>query len=142
MNFLHLLLLGAAQPVDLPHWMAGSWTTVGATGEWAEEWWTPPKAGIMLGAGRSGKSDALGFFEHMRIVRNADGIAFCAMPQGEAGTCFRAVAAGEASITFENPAHDFPKRITYRREGEELVGVISNLDGARTQQWRYRRIGN
>ncbi len=142
MGLLHFLLLGAAQPVDLPQWMAGSWTTGGTADDWAEEWWTPAKAGIMLGAGRSGKADALGFFEHMRIVRNAEGVAFCAMPQGAAGTCFRAVAAGDGFITFENPAHDFPKRITYRREGEELVGAVSGLDGERLQQWRYRRLGN
>jgi hypothetical protein len=141
MSMLAALLLAVEEP-KLPDWMAGSWTTAGAADEWAEEWWTPPRAGIMLGGGRSGKAEALGFFEHMRIIRTGDGLAFCAMPQGGAGTCFRAVSASATSITFENPAHDFPKRVTYRREGDALVGAISGLKGERMQQWRYRRLGN
>lgn len=142
MSFISLLLLAAAAAPELPEWMAGSWTTAGGADEWTEEWWTPPRAGIMLGAGRSGKADALGFFEHMRILCDGDGVIFCALPQGRAGTCFRAVSSGSSSITFENPAHDFPQRVTYRREGKDLVGEISGLDGERLQRWRYRRLGN
>lgn len=129
-------------PQALPEWMAGSWTTTTAADEWTEEWWTPPRAGIMLGASRSGKSEALGFFEHMRIIRQGDGLAFCAMPQGKSSTCFKAVAADATSVTFENPTHDFPKRIAYRLDGEQLIGEISGLKGERVQRWRYRRLGN
>ena len=142
MSFISLLLFAAAAVPELPEWMAGSWTTAGAADEWTEEWWTPPRAGIMLGAGRSGKAGALGFFEHMRILRDSDGIIFCALPQGQAGACFRAVSSSSSSITFENPAHDFPQRVSYRREGEELIGEISGMDGERLQRWRYRRMGN
>jgi len=141
------MLLFAAEPAAapapaLPEWMVGSWTAAGTADEWTEEWWTSAKGGIMLGASRSGKAEALGFFEHMRIIRDNDGIAFCAMPEGKAGGCFRAVSAGLDSITFENAEHDFPKRVTYRREGNELVGEISGLKGERLQRWRYRRVGN
>jgi hypothetical protein len=142
---LLLALLAAtdvAAPQPLPEWMTGSWTTAGAADEWTEEWWTPPRAGIMLGASRSGKAEALGFFEHMRIIRLGDQVAYCVMPQGKTSTCFKAVAADAASITFENPAHDFPQRVAYRREGERLVGEISGLKGERLQRWRYRRLGN
>ena len=143
---MHLSLVAAmllaAESASLPDWLAGSWTTPATSGEWSEEWWTPPKAGIMLGASRSGKAEALRFFEHMRIVATAEGIAFCAMPQGKAGACFKAVAAGERSITFENAQNDYPGRITYRREGEELVAEISTLKGDRLQRWRFRRLGN
>jgi hypothetical protein len=143
-GLIAVLLAGAdaAPPQALPGWMAGSWTAAGTAGEWTEEWWTPPRAGIMLGASRSGKAEALGFFEHMRIVRSGGGVAFCAMPQGQASTCFQAVAADAASITFENPAHDFPQRVAYRREGDQLVGEISGLKGERLQRWRYRRLGD
>ena len=126
----------AAQPT-MPAWLAGSWKTAGTADEWSEEWWTPPRAGIMLGASRSGKAGVLGFFEHMRIVGAGPDLKFCAMPQGKAGTCFTAVAGDERHIVFENLLHDYPTRITYRREADGISAEISGKDGARTQRWRY-----
>ena len=144
MLFAAIMALLAAQATTpaMPDWLAGSWTTAGPADEWSEEWWTPAKAGIMLGASRSGKAEALGFFEHMRIVSGADGLAFCALPQGKAGTCFRAVEVGKGHVRFENKAHDYPTRITYRREGQGLVAEISGPDQSRLQTWRFRRLGN
>lgn len=131
----------AQEPVTaMPNWLAGAWTNAGQSDEWWEEWWTPDKAGIMLGASRSGKQDALGFFEHMRIIRQDGTVHFCALPKGQAGACFKAVSATATEIVFENPAHDFPNRIVYRREGDELFAQISGLDGARAQNWRFRRM--
>ena len=143
MSLAAYLLLAAIQSMQMPDWLAGSWTTGGTQDEWSEEWWTPSKAGIMLGAGRSGKGAVLGNFEHMRIIRDGGGgLSFCAMPQGAAGACFRGVSSDRNSITFENPAHDFPQRVSYRREGEQLTASVSDLDGKRVQQWRYIRIGS
>ena len=42
-------------------------------------------------------------------------------------------------MTFTNPAHDYPQRISYRRDGEELVAEVSLLDGSEANRWRYRR---
>jgi hypothetical protein len=126
----------------MPDWLAGSWATSGTADEWSEEWWTPAKAGIMLGASRSGKAEALGFFEHMRIVRDADGLAFCAMPQGKAATCFKAVDSSASHVTFENAAHDYPTRVTYRRDGAGVRAEISGPDNSKRQSWRYVRLGN
>ena len=130
----------SVHPQSLPEWMAGSWTTMGTADEWTEEWWTPPRAGIMLGASRGGKADALGAFEHMRIIRTGGAIAFCAMPGGKAGACFRAVSATASSITFENAQHDYPTRVEYRREGDHLLGEISGPGGSRRQTWKYKRL--
>lgn len=35
-----------------------------------------------------------------------------------------------------------PKRTTYRREGEEPVGAVSDRDGQRMEQRRYRPLGD
>ncbi len=138
---LAAVLLAGEAPA-MPNWLAGSWKTAGTADEWTEEWWTPARAGIMLGASRSGKAGALGFFEHMRIISGLDGLAFCAMPQGKAGTCFKAVSSGAREIVFENVANDFPTRITYRREEWGVSAEISGPDGARVQRWRYVPLGN
>lgn len=126
----------------MPEWLAGSWKTAGTADEWAEEWWTPPKAGLMMGAARSGKADALGDFEHMRIIAGPAGLQFCAVPRGQAGACFDAVDVGDRHITFENAKHDYPTRITYRREEWGISAEITGPNGARPQNWRYVPLAN
>ena len=51
------------------------------------------------------------------------------MPGGGPPIEFPLVAQGERSIEFANPAHDFPQRIRYWREGDRLHAEISLLDG-------------
>lgn len=48
-------------------------------------------------------------------------------------------ARGRASATFENPAHDFPQRIVYRRTGDSMVATISALNGSNAMSWTYMR---
>ena len=94
----------------------------------------------MRGAGRSGKASQLDWWEHTRIEENGGTLRFCALPKGQAGACFTAVSVAPNAVTFENPAHDFPTRVAYRRDGDELVAEISGKDGANIQRWRFKRI--
>ena len=127
----------ASRPVELPDWLAGAWVTAPKSGDWSEEWWSTPRAGIMLGASRAGSGDKLEFFEHMRIERKTAGVQFCALPQGKAGACFPAVTSTPGEIVFENTAHDYPTRIIYRREEGGISAEISGPGGTRRQSWRF-----
>ena len=131
----------ASAPASLPGWMAGCWEQRSGD-KWTEECWTGARAGQMMGSSRTGKGEALQWYEHTRITAEGGVITFCALPKGQAGGCFRATKATESEIVFENAAHDFPQRITYARDGKELVAQISDLKGQRPQRWRYRRLGN
>lgn len=133
--------LASAQSMEarLPGWLAGGWSTQSEDGSWAEEWWTSPRAGSMLGAARSGNTDKLDWFEHTRIEQDGGKIRFCALPRGQAGACFDAVRIGANEIVFENARHDFPNRVSYRRDGEELFAEISGKEGANSQTWRFRK---
>lgn len=134
----------AAQPVAagaetaLPGWMAGAWAH--ADGDsWADEYWTPPRGGLMIGAGRSGRGDALISWETTRIERGKDGrLTFIAMPGGGSPTVFPMVDSGPDEIVFANPAHDYPQRMRYWREGGDMLAEISMTDGSKTMRWRYR----
>ena len=129
-----------AEPLQqLPSWMAGSWATQQSDGSWIEESWTSPRAGLMMGAGRSGKGDALEWWEHTRIEQSADGMRFCALPKGQAGACFRATKTGANEVIFENTGHDYPTRISYRLAGKELRAEISGPNGTKPQSWRFKR---
>lgn len=133
--------LGAADPATFPSWMAGAW--VSAEGDrWTEEFWTHPRDEMMIGASRAGQGDRLRSWEAIRIVLRADGtLAYVPMPNGGAPVEFALVRQDARSIEFANPAHDFPQRIRYWREGDRLRAEIALLDGSRAVGWSYAPIG-
>ncbi len=45
------------------------------------------------------------------------------------------------SVTFVNPANDYPQRIRYWREGEKLKAEISLEDGSNAMDWTFTRMG-
>ena len=134
-----LVAASPAASVDELGWLAGDW--VSEEGErWTEERWTPPRGGVMLGHSRSGRGEALREYEFIRIARGDDGaISYIAMPQGGAPVAFQLVRHEGTRATFENPAHDFPQRIDYARDGDTLTATISAIDGAKPRRWTYRR---
>ena len=124
---------------ELPGWMAGGWVAEEAGGKWVEEWWTPARAGVMLGAGRSGTAASLEWWEQTRIELADGKLRFCVLPKGQPGACFQATKVAPGEITFENPGHDFPTRVAYRKDGNDLLAEISGPNGANPQRWRFRR---
>jgi hypothetical protein len=128
-----------AQAKDSPDWLVGAWVSETDKG-WTEEWWTPARGGLMLGATRSGAGDTLRDFEHSRIVLGADGrYAFHAQPGGAPTVAFVEEKRAAGAISFVNPNHDYPQRVSYRREGETIVATISLMDGSKPVSWTYRR---
>ena len=129
--------LAAEEPAPFPSWMAGAWTL--SEGErWTEEFWTHPRGGVMIGASREGQGETLRTWEAIRILRKPDGtLAYIPMPNGGAPVEFALVRQDARSIEFANPAHDFPQRIRYWREGDRLHAEIALLDGSRAVSWSY-----
>ena len=142
MNGFGLLLILAAAGGDVGKldWLSGAWVERRTGGAWTEEYWTPPRGGLMIGAGLDGKAGTLRHFEQMRIETAKDGaVAFVAMPGGERAVRFSLVKQTAGEVVFENAAHDFPQRVSYRREGRTVIGAVSRLDGSREMRWVYRR---
>jgi hypothetical protein len=101
-------------------WMTGSWAN-DSGGVQSEEHWTQPRAGTMFGVNRSMRAGATMFFEYLRIEARPDGVYYIAAPLGRhPPTEFRMTSHADNKVTFENPQHDFPKRITYWRDGDTL----------------------
>ena len=134
--------LAAQEPVPFPAWMAGAWTISKADGGWTEEFWTHPRGSVMIGASREGQGETLRTWESIRILRKADGtLAYIPMPNGGAPVEFALVRQDEHSIEFANPAHDYPQRIRYWREGDTLHAEIALVDGSRAIGWSYAPMG-
>ena len=132
----------AAQPapkVEDLSWLSGAWLS--ETGEgWTEELWTSPRGGVMLGTNRSGEGDRATGYEFMRIAADGQGrLAFWGSPGGKPAVAFPLVSSSAREAVFENPAHDFPTRIVYRREGERLVATVSGPEGKNPLRWVFRR---
>lgn len=134
----------APAPPDELGWLSGAW--VSETGQgWTEEHWTPPHGGILLGVNRSGEGAKVSGYEFMRIACEEGRCTFYGSPAGQAPIAFRETSRldlpekGVHEIAFENPAHDYPTRIVYRREGGILSGSISGPGGKDPMSWTFRR---
>jgi hypothetical protein len=99
---------------------------------------------MAIGLGRTLAQGATTAFEYLRIV-DLDGVpAYVAQPGGRPPTTFRMTASGEQWIRFENPEHDFPQRIEYRRASDTLHAEIAGpgADGAEAViSFDYRKCG-
>jgi hypothetical protein len=122
-----LLLVGigangaSAPPLD---WITGHWCADFGE-EVVEEYWLPPHGGVAVGLSRTRTAQETTAFEFLRIA-DIEGVqSYIAQPGGRPPTVFKRTAGGESWIRFENPDHDFPQRIEYRREGDALEAQIA-----------------
>jgi hypothetical protein len=131
----------AGGTAKLPGWMAGAWHEEKA-GSWTEEYWSGDRAGQMLGMSRSARNGKLASWEAMRIESDPkDHVALVASPEGGRSTRFALTSASANAVVFANPAHDYPQKISYRREGVRLIAEISMMDGSKAMRWTYERAG-
>lgn len=125
-------------------WLAGSWSN--NDGETSiEEHWTRPVGGTMLGKNRTVSNGQTVFFEYLRIESAPDGIVYLASPKGrQPPTSFKLTQIGAQHVTFENPQHDFPQRIMYRRQGDMLHGRIEGRQNGRpaSEEWVWSLVNS
>jgi hypothetical protein len=122
-------------------WIGGAWTG-GSGAVTIEEHWTAPAAGAMLGVSRTVRGPKMVAFEFLRIIERNGGLVYIAQPNGRApATEFVMTAIDAQGVTFENPAHDFPKVIRYaKRAGGGLDATISGAAGSKSQTFTFERV--
>ena len=121
-------------------WLTGAWRTSGSPE--IEEYWSAPKAGLMIGMGRTIVRGKTVETESLRIEETKAGIDYVARPGGAGETRFKLVRATEREAAFENLAHDFPKRVLYRLEAGGLWARIEG-DGSEKEKpldFHYERL--
>lgn len=110
-------------------WLAGCWSSENNEAGSVEQW-MQPAAGVMLGMARTVKSGKTVEFEFMRIHEAPDAtLLFTAIPSGQKETTFSQLRLSDAEVAFENPAHDFPQRVIYRRVGD--TRLVASIEGTR-----------
>lgn len=144
--FLAALLvspLAAAQDIPDLRWLSGCWRTEppreAESGATYTEVWIAPHAPVLLGYSYTeGEGEVQGWGQ-MRIESNGR-LEYVTMPLGGFPVRFPIVEDDTPNqATFENLAHDFPRRIEYRRTGNRLHVRISDAANE-GQDFAYRRI--
>jgi hypothetical protein len=120
-------------------WIAGDWQTAAGGRAQIEEHWTQPAGGTMIGMGRTIGGGKTVEFEYLRLEQRADAIYYVAHPKARSpGTDFKLTRLTAQEAVFENPQHDFPKRIIYRKNADgSLTASIDGGEGTKTVSFAY-----
>jgi hypothetical protein len=131
---------GAPAAIKDVAWIAGDWEG-GVGPSQLEERWTPAAGGAMLAINRTTRDGlTMSAFEFLCIAERHGSLVYTAMPNAGTPTDFTLTAFDENSATFENPAHDFPKKIRYaKRPDGGLEATISGAPGQRSTTFSFRR---
>jgi hypothetical protein len=109
-------------------WLKGCWG-LSRNGRETTEHWLKPAGGTMLGISRTVAEGKTVEFEFTQIRQEPNGeIFFIAKPSGQPEATFKLIKGSVNEVIFENPQHDFPQRVIYRRQGDDaLLGRIEGV---------------
>jgi hypothetical protein len=113
--------------------LAGTWVQI-TSSEITEEVWTTSQGWSMHGVGRTLRNGREVSGETLSIEPRGAGFVYIAELPGAAPVEFKLVDHGQTWARFENPEHDFPQRIEYRRNGDLLRAEVSGFDKGATQR--------
>lgn len=136
------LTAGGQAGVDRLEWISGCW--VSDDGEQrTEEQWMRPSGRSMLGMSRTVAGGKTVFTEFLEI-READGETayVVSLGLGARPVSFKLVRQSASEAVFENPQHDFPQRIIYRRDSPD--SLFARIEGrekgvAKGMDFRFKR---
>ena len=122
-------------------WLQGCWQMTSGD-RIVEEHWMAPRAGVMLNVGRTVRGDKLVEYEWVMLSERDGALAYEAHPSGQPSAVFTAQSASGTEVVFENPQHDFPQRVGYRRDGETMIAWVEGTVGGKSRrvEFPYRRV--
>lgn len=124
-------------------WLVGAWIGTRSSGTSIEERWSPPLGGAMLGVSRTVSRGKMSAFEYLRIVERDSGLIYIAQPGGNQPTEFVLTELTVTRAVFDNPRHDYPKRIVYEVSVDgDLTATIGFMKGGSPRSFGYKRAGN
>jgi hypothetical protein len=121
-------------------WLAGCWSIALPDGV-IEEHWLSPAGGAMLGLSRTIRGGRMTEFEFISIRVVNGRLSYVAIPSRQTETVFPLVQFSSNTLVFENPEHDYPQRITYRKDSDGLTARIEGNTGGkhRSSDYLYQR---
>jgi uncharacterized protein DUF6265 len=101
-------------------WLAGRWASEDGASQ--ETWFA--SGPVLVGVGFSAEAGTTSFWEAMSVDADDGIVRYRAMPRGREATAFELEDAGPGRASFENAAHDAPKRVVYERRGGRLEAQL------------------
>ena len=111
-------------------WMIGSWTMKAKSGTITETWVSVNDSTLGGESIMVKNSGGIVQLENTRLVYRNHEYFYCSVAHGqnnEEETKFKITSFSENGFISENPAHDFPKRITYRLINKDSLHAF--IDG-------------
>lgn len=108
-------------------WLEGTWTrTNSRPGSSAHEKWQKVSPSQWSGLGVTMKGSDTAFVEKLKLVIKDGNIYYVAdIVENKEPVYFRLTTITDHGFVCENPQHDFPKMITYEKEGSKIRATIS-----------------
>lgn len=108
-------------------WLIGSWErTNDSDGNKTYESWSKKSNTEYIGLGCTLKNKDTVFKENIHLIKIKEQWVFKVIGVNETPTIFKFISNTTSSFTFENPENEFPKRIKYSFDGENLKAIISD----------------
>ena len=150
---LAVALLGVAAHAQAPEtkptlqdfaWLAGHWR-IEQGDRLVDEQWMAPAGGLMMGMARNVQAGKVREYEFTLLRQEANGdIFYVASPSKQSEAQFKLISLRNGEAVFENPEHDFPKKIVYARQADgSLLAAIEGpgRDGKpRRVEYPFKRV--
>ena len=150
---LAVALLGVAAHAQAPAakptlqdlaWLAGHWRIEQAD-RLVDEQWMAPQAGLMMGMARNVQAGKVREYEFTLLRQEPNGdIFYVASPSKQSEARFKLTSLRKGEAVFENPEHDFPKKIIYAQQADgSLLAAIEGpgRDGQpRRVEYPFKRV--
>lgn len=111
-------------------WILGKWNRTNVRqGTTATETWTKVSNELIKGIGLSMQGNDTTFVEQLRIEVKDNHLYYVAdVKENASPTYFKITSITDSGFVSENPAHDFPKVISYELKEGILTAIISDGD--------------
>lgn len=116
----------SCQSTNQFEWLIGSWQrTNDHEGSHTYEYWESVESGKLKGMGCTIVAGDAVFKEDMVLINRDGQWSLEVAGPNESPVIFMLTDMTDTSFVVENPAHDFPQKIVYFLDGEELKASIS-----------------
>ena len=110
------------------NWLIGSWEQKLADGN-LKETWTKQNDSTFSGENYFINTKDTVHFESIKLIQRAEELTYIATVVGQNNdepVDFKLTSDADNTFTFENPAHDYPQKISYKKVNEtNLIATIS-----------------
>ena len=108
-------------------WLEGTWTRTNTKPDRsAHEKWQKISSSEWVGLGVNMKGSDTAFVEKLKLLIKEGNIYYVAdIVENKEPVYFKFTSITKEGFVCENPQHDFPKKITYKKDGEKIKATIS-----------------